>query len=114
VERVSGDESLPPIITFTNAEGALGFYYEGTNQIHISPHALSTGTVNPPSQGTGFVYVVIGHEMFHYAYRRSIPMERHHFYFKHYLQDRLIKWLVDKEIVLPIMGRIIKGMEMEE
>lgn len=102
-------EETPPVIEFARAEGALGYWYEGTNTIHVTPRAV---------EESGFHYVIIGHEMLHYlcrGYRYQaylgartvlLPVRMHHRYFAQEWNRVLARWVSRQPFAWPLVERL--------
>ncbi len=100
VQTLCGRKVPPPLVYFTREDEPptsppfLAFYYEHTRVLRISPEA-----VNRRHLATGYVYLVMGHEMLHYALVDRRPVEEHHCLFaREGLEERIAEFVVENEI----------------
>jgi hypothetical protein len=108
VQSLAGQKKPPPVVYFSSEEEPpvsskfLAFYYEHTNVIRMSPRALRWGLSD--GIGTGYVYLVLGHEMLHYALVDQVPVQEHHCLFvrEHY-RERIAEFLVRNGIGHPFL-----------
>ncbi len=107
VQTLAGRKEPPPLVYFsTEQEPArsakfLGFYYEHTHVIRISPLAVRRGLYHP---SLGHVYLVLGHEMLHYALAGRVPVEEHHCLFvREGYQKRVVEHLVNSGASHPFL-----------
>ncbi|HJS58286.1 MAG TPA: hypothetical protein VKA01_09315 [Vicinamibacteria bacterium] len=105
VQTLCGRKVPPPVVYFTREEEPptsppfLAFYYEHTRVLRISPEA-----VKPRNLAMGYVYLVMGHEMLHYALVDRRPVEEHHCLFaRDGLEQRIADYLVSHEIAHPFL-----------
>lgn len=105
VQTLCGRKVPPPLVYFTREEEPptsppfLAFYYEHTRVLRISPEA-----VTPRRLATGYVYLVVGHEMLHYALADRRPVEEHHCLFaREGLEERIADFLVMNGIGHPFL-----------
>ena len=113
VQTLVGRKDPPPLVYFTSEEEPpvssqfLAFYYEHTNIIRITPRAMRWGLYDANATGglsTGYVYLVIGHEMLHYALADRVPVEQHHCLFvRERYRERIAEFLVQNEIGHPFL-----------
>jgi hypothetical protein len=119
VQTLVGRKEPPPLVYFTSEEEPpvstkfLAFYYEHTNVIRITPRALRWGISDGVS--TGYVYLVLGHEMLHYALVDRVPVQQHHCLFvRERYRERIAEFLVRHEIghpFLQVMGEEADGCD---
>ena len=108
VQTLVGHKDPPPLVYFTSEEEPpistkfLAFYYEHTNIIRITPRALRWGLSDGIS--TGYVYLILGHEMLHYALVDRVPVQQHHCLFvqEHY-REQIAAFLVQNGIGHPFL-----------
>ncbi len=107
VQTLVGRKEPPPLVYFSTEEEPvrsarfLGFYYEYTNVIRIGPQAFSHRVYGP---AIGYFYVVIGHEMLHYALAGRVPIEEHHCLFgRETYEKRVVEHLVNSGASHPIL-----------
>ncbi len=105
VQTLCGRKVPPPLVYFTREEEPptsppfLAFYYEHTRVLRISPEA-----VKPRNLSLGYVYLVVGHEMLHYALVDRRPVQEHHCLFaREGLEERITDFLVTHEIAHPFL-----------
>lgn len=112
VQTLCGRKVPPPLVYFTPEEEPptsppfLAFYYEHTRVLRISPVA-----VTPRRLVTGYVYLVVGHEMLHYALVDRRPVEEHHCLFaREGFEERIADFLVTHHIGHPFL----QAMRLED
>jgi hypothetical protein len=105
VQTLGGRKVPPPLIYFTREEEPpptppfLAFYYEHTRVLRISPVAVTQNRV-----ATGYAYLVLGHEMLHYALADRRPVEEHHCLFAtEGFELRIMDFLVLNNIAYPML-----------
>jgi hypothetical protein len=87
-----GEEEPPSSPAF------LAYYYERTNVIRVSPMALRRGLV------PGELYLLIGHEMLHYALASTVPIPEHHCLFKRRALDLAVAdYLIERGEAHPFL-----------
>lgn len=76
----------------------LGFYYEHTSVIRVAQRAWREGV-------PGKVYLILGHEMLHYALVGRVPITEHHCLFeRERYETRLAVWLVSRGVAHPFLA----------
>lgn len=115
VQTLAGPKDPPPFVYFTSEEEPptstpfLAFYYEHTRVVRMSPLAVHLGLYDANAAGyrphlgpTGYVYLVLGHEMLHYTLADRVPMEKHHCLFVHEgYRQRIAEFLVRNGMAHP-------------
>lgn len=115
VQTLVGHKEPPPLVYFTGEEEPplspqfLAYYYNHTNILRISPAVVGRDSVNsagfpPHLAAMGYVYLVLGHEMLHYALANRVAVEEHHCLFVHEgYRDRIAEFLVQQGAVHPYL-----------
>ena len=109
VQVLVGQHKDPaPLVYFTSEEEPpvsvkfLGFYYEHTNIIRITPRAMRWGLSDGLS--TGYTYLILGHEMLHYALVDRVPVQQHHCLFvQQRYRERIAAFLVERGMAHPFL-----------
>ena len=97
VQTLTASRNLPPEVYFALEEepppspSFLAYYYEHTRVVRVSPLAVKT------DRGLGSVYVVLGHEMLHYALADHEPVAKHHCLFAQEVLSRADRGVPDHD-----------------
>jgi hypothetical protein len=104
VQTLTASRNLPPEIYFTREDepptspSFLAYYYEHTRVVRVSPVAVQM------NRGLGYVYLILGHEMLHYALANHEPLEKHHCVFvERGYRERMVEFLITAEIAHPLL-----------
>lgn len=108
VQTIGGRKVPPPLVYFTREDEPpastpfLAFYYEHTRVLRISREAAT-----PARVATGYVYLIIGHEMLHYAWVDRRPVEEHHCLFlQEGFEERIADFVVVHKIGFPFLRAV--------
>ena len=109
VQSLTASRNLPPEVYFTREDeppaspSFLAYYYEHTRVVRVSPLAIKRDA------GLGHVYVIIGHEMLHYALADREPVQKHHCLFvERGYRERIVEFLITSGIGHPVL-RLMQG-----
>ena len=104
VQTLTACRNLPPEVYFAREEeplrsaSFLAYYYEHTRVVRVSPLAVKA------DHGLGSVYVVLGHEMLHYALADQEPVAKHHCLFvQRAYRERIVEFLITTGIGHPAL-----------
>jgi hypothetical protein len=104
VQTLTASRNLPPEIYFTREDepptspAFLAYYYEHTRVVRVSPLAVQKHS------GLGYVYLILGHEMLHYALADHEAVEKHHCLFvERGYRERIVEFLVAAGIAHPML-----------
>jgi hypothetical protein len=112
VQTFCGRKVPPPLVYFTREEEPpaspqfLAFYYDHTRVLRVSPEAVTRRRL-----ALGYPYLVVGHEMLHYALADRIPVEQHHCLFaKEGFEERIADFVVAHDMGHPFL----RAMRLED
>jgi len=118
VQTLVGHKDPPPLVYFTSEEEPplspqfLAYYYNHTNILRVSPAVTgrdprSSIGLPPNYAAMGYVYLVLGHEMLHYALADRVAVEEHHCLFVHEgYRDRIADFLVKQGAIHPFLKQM--------
>jgi hypothetical protein len=108
VQTIGGRKVPPPLVYFTREDEPpasppfLAYYYEHTRVLRISREAIT-----PRRLATGYVYLILGHEMLHYAWADRRPVEEHHCLFaREGFEERIADFVVVHDIGHPFLRAV--------
>lgn len=108
VQEIGAPRDVEPSVYFAEEDEPkpsmpfLAFYYGQTNIVRVSQSAWHSASLPPRPEG--FVYLVLGHEMLHYALAREVPIREHHCLFeRRSYQLRLADYLIGRGVAHPVL-----------